>query len=158
MRTGGGRGRIPSFFPRKNSAGGFLLFLGGRGRTHKGDVSCKICKRISAVVQVSTLSPGCSDAGITEPVPLEGGEAKQLGSLSREGGTDKAIGKGAQALSLWSVKERYPFEEDVICHPGKWTTMERGIHYLRELAMLEVIYDDLDNDEFPKDPDEVKCT
>ncbi|GAB0207652.1 hypothetical protein GRJ2_003230900 [Grus japonensis] len=32
---------------------------------------------------------------------LEGREAKQLGSLSREGGIDKAIGKKAQALSLW---------------------------------------------------------
>ncbi|GAB0209987.1 hypothetical protein GRJ2_003464400 [Grus japonensis] len=32
---------------------------------------------------------------------LEGREAKQLGSLSREGGIDKAIGKKTQALSLW---------------------------------------------------------
>ena len=32
---------------------------------------------------------------------LEGKEAKQLGSLSREGGIDKAIGKKTQALSLW---------------------------------------------------------
>ncbi|GAB0184017.1 hypothetical protein GRJ2_000867000 [Grus japonensis] len=31
----------------------------------------------------------------------EGREAKQLGSLSREGGIDKAIGKRTQALSLW---------------------------------------------------------
>ncbi|KAK4817536.1 hypothetical protein QYF61_019454 [Mycteria americana] len=78
-----------------------------------------------------------------------GREAKQLGSLSREGDIDKATGKGAQALSLWrwllsGVKERYPFKEDVICHRVKWTTMERGIQYLRELAMLEVIYSDLD--------------
>ncbi|KAK4807032.1 hypothetical protein QYF61_000361 [Mycteria americana] len=94
---------------------------------------------------------------------LEGKEAKQLGSLSREGGIDKAIGKGAQALSLWrqllsGMKERYPFKEDVIYHPGKWTTMERGIQYLRELAMLEVIYGDLDNEQLSKDPDEVRCT
>ncbi|GAB0208738.1 hypothetical protein GRJ2_003339500 [Grus japonensis] len=32
---------------------------------------------------------------------LEGREAKQLGSLSREGGIDRAIRKKAQALSLW---------------------------------------------------------
>ncbi|KAK4832527.1 hypothetical protein QYF61_023859 [Mycteria americana] len=32
---------------------------------------------------------------------LEGKEAKQLGSLSRKGDIDKAIGKGAQVLSLW---------------------------------------------------------
>ena len=76
---------------------------------------------------------------------------------------DKAIRKGTQALSLWrqllsSVKERYPFKEDVICHPGKWTTMERGIQYLRELAVLEVIYNDPDNKQLPADPDEVQCT
>ncbi|KAK4810640.1 hypothetical protein QYF61_007377 [Mycteria americana] len=85
------------------------------------------------------------------------------GSLSREGGIDKAIGKGAQALSLWrqllsAMKERYPFKEDVIYRPGKWTTMERGIQYLRELAVQEVTYGDLDDERSPKDPDEVQCT
>ncbi|KAK4824465.1 hypothetical protein QYF61_015863 [Mycteria americana] len=94
---------------------------------------------------------------------LEGREAKQVGSLSRQGGIDKEIGKGAEALSLWrrllsGMKERYPFKEDVIYHPGKWTTTERGVQYLRELAVLEVIYDDLDNKQLSKDPDEVKCT
>ncbi|KAK4807022.1 hypothetical protein QYF61_000351 [Mycteria americana] len=104
----------------------------------------------------------CWDNGASS-LELEGKEAKQLGSLSREGGIDKAIGKGAQALSLWrrllsAMKERDPFKEDVICHPGKWTTMERGIQYLRELAVLEVIYGDLDNKQLSKDPDEVQCT
>ncbi|KAK4811188.1 hypothetical protein QYF61_019819 [Mycteria americana] len=94
---------------------------------------------------------------------LEGKEAKQLGSLSREGGIDKAIGKGEPALSLWrrllsAMKERYPFKEDIIYRPGNWTTMERGIQYLRELAMFEVIYGDLDNKKLSKDPDEVQCT
>jgi len=42
---------------------------------------------------------------------LEGKEAKQLGSLVREGGIDKAIGKKEQVLSLWrrllsGVRER----------------------------------------------------
>ncbi|GAB0207631.1 ubiquitin carboxyl-terminal hydrolase 4 [Grus japonensis] len=94
---------------------------------------------------------------------LEGREAKQLGSLSREGGIDKAIGKKAQALSLWrrllsSVRERYPFSEDVLCRPGKWTPMERGIQYLRELAVREMVYYDPDNVQLPTDPDEVQCT
>ncbi|KAK4822055.1 hypothetical protein QYF61_008864 [Mycteria americana] len=101
----------------------------------------------------------CWDEGASS-LELEGKETKQLGSPSREGGIDKAIGKGAQALSLWrrllsGVKERYPFKEGVMCHPGKWTTMERGIQYLRELAVLEVIYDDLDNEQLSEDPDEV---
>jgi len=43
----------------------------------------------------------------------EGREAKQLGSLARAGGIDKAVGKKEQALSLWrrllsGVRERYP--------------------------------------------------
>ncbi|GAB0202573.1 ubiquitin carboxyl-terminal hydrolase 4 [Grus japonensis] len=84
----------------------------------------------------------CWDNGASS-LELEGREAKQLGSLSREGGIDKAIGKKAQALSLWrrllsSVRERYPFSEDVGCRPGKWTPMERGIQYLRELAVREI--------------------
>ncbi|GAB0208963.1 hypothetical protein GRJ2_003362000 [Grus japonensis] len=75
----------------------------------------------------------CWDNG-TSSLELEGRETKQLGSLSREGGIDKAIGKKTQALSLWrrllsSLRGRYPFSEDVHW-PGKWTTMERGIQYL----------------------------
>ena len=94
---------------------------------------------------------------------LEGKEVKQLGSLSREGGIDKAIGKKTQALSLWrqllsGVKERYSFKEDVTCHPGKWITMERGIQYLRELAVWEMVYYDPDDGQLPTDPDEVHCT
>ncbi|KAK4818477.1 hypothetical protein QYF61_014179 [Mycteria americana] len=65
---------------------------------------------------------------------------------------------GGDKVGRDSMKERYPFKEDVICHLGKWTTMERGIQYLRELAVLEVIYDDLDNKQLSKDPDEVKRT
>ncbi|GAB0207422.1 hypothetical protein GRJ2_003207800 [Grus japonensis] len=104
----------------------------------------------------------CWDNGASS-LELEDREAKQLGSLSREGGIDKAIGKKAQALSLWrrllsSMRERYPFSEDVICRPGKWTTMERGIQYLRELAVREMVYYDPDNAQLPTDPDEVQCT
>ncbi|PKU33504.1 hypothetical protein llap_16188 [Limosa lapponica baueri] len=79
----------------------------------------------------------CWDNGASS-LELEGRGTRQLGSLSREGGTDKSIGKKTQALSLWrrllsGVRERYPFSEDVVGHPSKWTTMER-------------------------DPDEIQCT
>ncbi|GAB0189107.1 hypothetical protein GRJ2_001376000 [Grus japonensis] len=104
----------------------------------------------------------CWDNGASS-LELEGREAKQLGSLSREGGIGKAIGKKAQALSLWrrllsSVRERYPFSEDVVCWQGQWTTMKRGIQYLRELAVREMVYYDPDNAQLPTDPDEVQCT
>jgi len=42
----------------------------------------------------------CWDKGASS-LELEGREAKQLGSLARKGGIDKAIGKKAQALSVW---------------------------------------------------------
>ena len=90
-------------------------------------------------------------------------EAKQLGSLAREGTFDKAIEKKAQALSLWrqhlsGMRERYPFSEDVVCYPGKWTNRERDIRYLRELAVRELVYYDPDNPQLPTDPDAVQCT
>ncbi|KAK4811025.1 hypothetical protein QYF61_015729, partial [Mycteria americana] len=75
----------------------------------------------------------CWDSGASS-LELEGKEAKQLGSLSMEGGIDKAIGKGAPALSLWR----------------RLLTME--------LTVLEVVYGDLDNKQLPKGPDEVRCT
>jgi len=42
----------------------------------------------------------CWDNGISS-LELEVSEAKHLISLAREGGFDNAIGKKAQALSLW---------------------------------------------------------
>ncbi|GAB0203754.1 erbin-like [Grus japonensis] len=112
--------------------------------------------------QIVTWLLPCWDNGASS-LELEGRETKQLGSLSREGSIDKVIGKGAQALSLWrqllsGMKERYPFSDDVLCRPGKWTTMEQGIQYLRELAMWEMFYYDSDNVQLPIDPDEVQCT
>lgn len=44
-----------------------------------------------------------------------------------------------------------------MCNPGKWINVERGIQYLREIAILEVICSDLDNTQLPKDPDEARC-
>ncbi|KAK4821708.1 LOW QUALITY PROTEIN: hypothetical protein QYF61_027780 [Mycteria americana] len=90
---------------------------------------------------------------------LEGREAKQLGSLPREGGIDRAIGQGPQSSASGgdSCQERYPFKEDVIYHPGNWATIERGIQYLRELAMLEVIYGDLDSEQLSKSPVHTTC-
>ncbi|GAB0208886.1 hypothetical protein GRJ2_003354300 [Grus japonensis] len=104
----------------------------------------------------------CWDNGASS-LEFERREARQLGSLSREGGIDKAIGKKTQALSLWrrllsSGRERYPFSEDVVCRSGKWTTMEGGIQYLRELAVREMVYYDPDNTQLPIDRDDVQCT
>jgi len=104
----------------------------------------------------------CWDKGASS-LELEGKEAKQLGSLARDGGIDKAIGKREQVLSLWrrllsGVRERYPFSDDFVCYPGKWTNYERGIQYLRELAVRELVYYEPDDEQVPTDPDEVQCS
>lgn len=40
-----------------------------------------------------------------------------------------------------------------------WTTLEGAIQKLRKLAILEMIYTDLDNEQVPKDPDgEPSCS
>ncbi|XP_061852038.1 uncharacterized protein LOC133625402 [Colius striatus] len=104
----------------------------------------------------------CWDNG-ADSQQLEGREAQQLGSLARDRGIDKGIGKKTSVCSLWkrllsSVRARYPFKEDLVNARGKWTRADEGIQYLRELAVLEVIYGDLDNVEASTDPDDVQCT
>jgi len=55
---------------------------------------------------------------------------------------------------LSAVRERYPFKENLVVNPGKWTTMEKDIKYLRELAVVEMMYEiNLDNDTNSQDPD-----
>ncbi|KAK4827160.1 hypothetical protein QYF61_015114 [Mycteria americana] len=86
---------------------------------------------------------------------LKGKEAQQLGSLAKDKAIDKGIGKKAGVLSLWqrllsSVKDRYPFKEELRNSQSKWTSIEG--------AMLEVIYSNLDNDQAYKDLDEIWCT
>ena len=36
--------------------------------------------------------------------------------------------------------------------------MEKGIQYLRELAVQELVYYEPDDDQLPTDPDEIQCT
>ncbi|XP_061324786.1 uncharacterized protein LOC133277177 [Pezoporus flaviventris] len=95
---------------------------------------------------------------------LEGTEAKQLGSLAREGGIDKAIAREKTSLSLWrwllaAVKERFPYKDDVTSRSANWTTIDKGIQSVRESAIVEMIYHiKPNNGDTPIDPDEVECT
>ncbi|RMC16748.1 hypothetical protein DUI87_06342 [Hirundo rustica rustica] len=81
------------------------------------------------------------DAAANDTI-LDGSEARQLGSLSRDVVIDQGIGRTQQTLSLWrrlltSVRDRYLCKEDLQVHQGKWSTMEQeapcilGIDYLR---------------------------
>ncbi|KAM4764292.1 uncharacterized protein ACIQIH_005561 [Cyanocitta cristata] len=100
------------------------------------------------------------DAAANDTI-LDGSEARQLGSLSRDVVIDQGIGRTQETLSLWrrlltSVRDRYLCKEDLQVHQGKWSTMEQGIRCLRELAVLEIIFSD--DERFPKNPDGVQCT
>ncbi|RMC19113.1 hypothetical protein DUI87_03717 [Hirundo rustica rustica] len=100
------------------------------------------------------------DAAANDTI-LDGSEARQLGSLSRDVVIDQGIGRTQQTLSLWrrlltSVRDRYLCKEDLQVHQGKWSTMEQGIQCLRELAVLEIIFSE--DERFPKSPDDVQCT
>jgi len=63
-------------------------------RDMRKDFSCHPGKHIA------TWLLRCWDNG-ARSLELEGKEAKQLRSLARDGGIDKAIGKKEQILSLW---------------------------------------------------------
>ncbi|XP_051624901.1 uncharacterized protein LOC127461275 [Manacus candei] len=100
------------------------------------------------------------DAAANDTI-LDGSEARQLGSLSRDVVIDQGIGRRQETLSLWrrllsSVRERYLCKEDLHVQQGQWNTMEQGIRCLRELAVLEIIFSE--DERFPKSPDGVQCT
>lgn len=83
---------------------------------------------------------------------LEGRETKQLGSPSREGGIDKAIGKGPQVLSLW---EATPVEcEEKTSLQGRCSVSPRQVGHHRGIQYL--CYDP-DNAQSPTDPEEFQC-
>lgn len=51
---------------------------------------------------------------------------------------------GAATLServLLAMKERYPFNNNLEPETKKWNTPEKGIQYLRETAVVEMLYD-----------------
>ncbi|KAK4810729.1 hypothetical protein QYF61_007703 [Mycteria americana] len=64
----------------------------------------------------------------------------------------------AETTQSLASSELRDMQKDYSCQPGKWTTADEGIQYLRELVVLEVIYSDLDNEEVSKDPEDVLCT
>lgn len=50
------------------------------------------------------------------------------------------------AFTLWkqmllALKEKYPLKEDLLPELKKWTIREKGIHYLREFAMIKMLHD-----------------
>ena len=47
---------------------------------------------------------------------------------------------------------------DALCRLGKWTDMEKGIQNLREMAVFDMVYGDLNDEQSPMDLDQAPCT
>ena len=93
---------------------------------------------------------------------LEGKEAQQAERLARECGVESRIGKEAVNCSargrlLSSTRTGFPLREDLVLCPGRWTTTLDGIQYPRELAVLVIVYGDLDDKEVSKGLENAPC-
>ena len=98
---------------------------------------------------------------------LDGNEARQLGDIARDKSIDRAISRCLDgAATLWdriliAVKERYPYKELLQPAMKTWNTIEKGIQYLREIALVEMLYESnfAPNDPHQNhDPERVRAT
>lgn len=92
-------------------------------------ISCGICEMLVAMIQESSWLLKCWASGASG-LELEGREAQQLGSLSRDHLTHKIVKKGPDVRSLWrqlmSSMKVIAFKNKVNYH-GQWTTAEESI-------------------------------
>lgn len=66
-----------------------------------------------------------------------------------------------QVSAISHIKEQYPFEDDLMVEIKKWTTMEKGICYLREFSMVEMLHDPMfipDDPQKEHDPERGRYT
>jgi len=116
------------------------------------------------------LSPAwllrCWDGGASS-LPLDGNEARQLGDIAGDKSIDRGISRCLDgAATLWeqmliAVRERYPYKESLQPVVKMWDTIEKGIQYLREIAMVEMLYDPSFAPNDPRqnhDPERVRTT
>ncbi|XP_048786416.1 uncharacterized protein LOC125686467 [Lagopus muta] len=108
----------------------------------------------------------CWDSG-AHSLSLDGNEARQLGAIARDPAIDRGISRCLdEAASLWervliAVKEKYPFKNGLKIAMKKWDTVEKGIQYLREIVMVEMLYEPDFVPNHPhqdRDPEKVRAT
>ena len=108
----------------------------------------------------------CWDSGASS-LSLDGNEARQLGDIAGDKSIDRAISRCLdEAATLWdriliAVKERYPYKELLQSAKKTWNTIEKGIQYLREIALVEMLYDSnfaLNDPRQNHDPERVRTT
>ena len=98
---------------------------------------------------------------------LDSREARQLGGTARDSAIDRGISTCWNgSFTLWkrmllSIKEKYPFKDNLMPEKKKWTDTEKGIHYLREYAVVEMLQSPIfipDEPDQEHDPERVRCT
>ena len=108
----------------------------------------------------------CWDRGANS-LFLDGNEARQLGAIARDPAIDRGIGRCLdESASLWervliAVKERYRFKDGLKPVMKRWDTVEKGIQYLREMAVVEMLFDPNFVPNHPRqerDPERVRTT
>ena len=86
-----------------------------------------------------------------------------MGPLTQDSGVDQVFVKEPGPLSLWeqllmSVRERFVNRERMQEHHNSmcWKTLEEGIQQLREVAILQILFER--GGQHDNDPDKVRCT
>ena len=108
----------------------------------------------------------CWDSGASS-LSLDGNEARELGDIARDKSIDRGISRCLDgAVTLWdriliAVREKYPYKELLQPAMKTWDTIEKGIQYLREIALVEMLYDSNFAPNDPRqnhDPERVRTT
>ncbi|XP_071624323.1 uncharacterized protein [Heliangelus exortis] len=104
----------------------------------------------------------CWDNGANS-LDLNGRQPKGLGLLAKDEGVDRYLWKDPRPLTLWkrlllAMRKRYSSRDHVVYQLEKWTTIRGGIRNLRQTAVRELIFSDLDDPQTPLDPDALKVT
>lgn len=98
---------------------------------------------------------------------LDVNEARQLGGITRDSAIDRGIRRCLdRASTLWervlaAVKERHPFKDNLKPEVNKWNMVEKGAQYLRETAVVEMLYEPTFVSNYPRqdrDPERVRRT
>lgn len=122
-----------------------------------------------STLSVATIPSSTPELPISLPIApigleLEGKEAWQLQSLAKVKTIDKGLEKSQESSvfgcdSCQGWRTGIPLRRNLqISKENRQTLMEAGIQYLRELAMVKVISNNLDDDQASKDLHEIQCT
>ena len=108
----------------------------------------------------------CRGNGVSS-VLLDGNEARQRGGVARDSAVDRGISRcQSRVATLWervssAEKERSPFKDHLEPEMKRWNTVDEGIRYVRETAVVEMLCDPVFVPNDPRqdrDPERVRST